>query len=327
MNQRKNLAQLASDLKYHAAGCVVRVQGSWPDEALKQFRSYLGRQGLFPSEDELRTALEQAKEQCFQGESGLYLCGEQPCRDKMQFDFSDRGLEAASKESGVPVSLTGCQGPCKQAPVLSLRVRKRWEVFAQVVSSEDWETVLVFANRASAAGTLLIDLGPASHFRFDPVHQAANGSVHLKSLRFLLGHFEGEGRYAAGSYSFQKEVIGTLEADGRCIALRMGASYPLSNGGKDVHRAFVVVGAEPSSGKIEGRAYTDGGLIREYSVQVQDGSLEFDDIPPGHGSGAQRARKVLKPLNNGFEERLEVENGAGVFVPYYVILMRRVQPR
>ena len=53
MNQRKDLTQVASALEYHAAGFVVRDQGSWTNEALRQFRGYLGRQGLFPSEDEL----------------------------------------------------------------------------------------------------------------------------------------------------------------------------------------------------------------------------------------------------------------------------------
>jgi len=323
-NVRKVFTELPSTLEHHAAGFLVRVQGSWTDEALKQFRGYLGRHGLFALEDELLTALHQVKEQCFDGESRLYICSERPCRDKIQFDSSDRALQSATKGCGVPVSFTGCQGPCKQAPVLSLRVRNRWELLAQVVSDDDWQSVLAFAKRAAVAGTLLIDPGAAAHFRFDPVHFAANGSVHLKSLRFLLGHFGGVGRYATGSYSFQKEVIGTLEAGGRCIALRMDASYPLPNGSKDVHRAFVVVNTEPSSGKIAGRAYTDGGVIRDYLVQLQDGALEFDDIPPGHLRRAQRARKVLCPTTDGFEERLEVENDTGVFVPYYVIPMRRV---
>ena len=67
----------------------------------------------------------------------------------------------------------------------------------------------------------------------------------MKPLEFLLGHFRGEGRYAMVEYAFQKEVIGSFEAGGRFIALRMDASYPLADGRKDVHKAFVIVGSEP----------------------------------------------------------------------------------
>jgi len=64
------------------------------------------------------------------------------------------------------------------------------------------------------------------------------------------------------SYAFQKEVIGTFEAGGRFIALRMDASYPLADGRKDVHKALVIVGSEAASGSITAHAYTDGGIVR-----------------------------------------------------------------
>jgi hypothetical protein len=68
-------------------------------------------------------------------------------------------------------------------------------------------------------------------------------------------------------YSFQKEVVGTVEAGGRFIALRMDVAYPLVDGQHDVHKALVIAGAEPLSGKITAHAYTDGGLVREYIVE------------------------------------------------------------
>jgi hypothetical protein len=55
--------------------------------------------------------------------------------------------------------------------------------------------------------------------------------------------------------------------------------------------------------------------------------LQFDDLPPGgHAGQWRRARKVLRPTPEGFEEQLEVDGGEG-FVPYYVISMQRVTSR
>jgi hypothetical protein len=114
-----------------------------------------------------------------------------------------------------------------------------------------------------------------------------------------------------------------FEAGGRFIALRMDASYPLADGRKDVHKALVIVGSEPSSGSITAHAYTDGGLVRQYLVERFEQSLQFADEPPGHRECWKRARKILRPTIEGFEERLEVDDGSG-HVPYYVIPMQRV---
>jgi hypothetical protein len=184
--------------------------------------------------------------------------------------------------------------------------------------------VLRFANKAAAAGTLLLDAQDAQQYRFDPVHNEPKQDVHLNHLMFLLGHFRGDGKYAMTSYTFQKEVIGTFEAGGRFIALRMDASYPLPDGRKDVHKAFVIVGSEPSSETIKAHVYTDGGTVREYCIESGNGQLHFDDVPPGHGKLWKRARKILRPTAEGFEERLEVDSGDGSFVPYYVIVMQKV---
>jgi len=297
------------------------VHGSWTDKALEELRKYLNRKGLFLSEGELLEVLESGKARYLEGDACLFVCAEHPCREKAQFDISPEAAEPAG-ERGIPVRTTGCQGPCKQAPVLSLRVGSRCEMFGQVGSTTDWQTIVQFAERARNGGTLLTDAGEAAHFRFDPVHGAPNGSVHLRSLQFLLGHFQGDGRYVNGSYSFQKQTIGTLEAGGRFIALRMDASYPLADGLKDVHAALVVVGPD-ESGNIRARAYTDSGVVRKYSVQVDKGFLSFDDVPPAHATQG-RARKVLSPTYDGFEERLEVDDGRGAFTPYYVIQMRKI---
>jgi hypothetical protein len=324
MTKTDKASDAMADLEFHASGFVAKVGGTWTDTALEQFRDYLTKVGILTSEDELRAVVENAKDKFWQGDCRVFLCNALPCHTKIRFDLSIEALDRSYSEFGVPASLTGCQSPCKQAPVLTLRVGDRSECFAQVASPADWQRVLEFASRAAAAGTLLLDAREAQQYRFDPVHDEPKQNVHLNHLLFLLGHFRGEGKYAMTSYTFQKEVIGTFEAGGRFIALRMDASYPLPDGRKDVHKALVIVGSEPSSETIKAHVYTDGGTVREYSIDSGDGQLYFDDVPPGHGKIWKRARKILRPTVEGFEERLEVDSGTGSFVPYYVIPMRKV---
>ena len=314
-----------TDLEFHASGFVAKVGGSWTDSALEQFRDYLKKIGIPTSVDELCVVVEGAKEKFWQGDCRVFVCNALPCHTKIGFDLSNEATDRSYREFSVPVSFTGCQGPCKQAPVLTLRVGNRSEYFAQVSSPTDWQRLLRFANKAAAAGTLLLDAQDAEQYRFDPVHDQPKQNVHLNHLLFLLGHFRGEGEYAMTTYKFQKEVIGTFEAGGRFIALRMDASYPLSDGRKDVHKAFAIVGSEPSSDTIKAHVYTDGGTIRDYCIESGNGQLHFDDVPPGHGKIWKRARKILRPTAEGFEERLEVDNGDGGFVPYYVVRMRKVE--
>lgn len=232
-------------------------------------------------------------------------------------------MDRVSREVGLPISKTGCQGPCKQAPIVSLRIGGRSEMFAQVTTEDDWRAVLGFVTAAVRAGSLSIDPRDAEEYLHDPVHDHGKSSAHLKPLRFLLGHFRGEGRYAMTEYAFHKEVIGSFEAGGRFIALRMDASYPLADGRKDVHKALVIVGSEPSSGNITAHAFTDGGIVRAYAIARSAQALEFADLAPGHANQWKRARKIIKPTLEGFEENLEVDGGQG-FVPYYTIPMRRV---
>ena len=312
-----------SELQFHASGFMVKVNGAPTEEALMQFRHYLKLRRLEPSDSELAAVLSQAQKEYVHGFARLSVCTGEPCRGKIGFDLTDTALESAAALSGMPVALTGCLGPCKQAPVLSLRVVDRSEFFAQVTSSRDWQTILEFARQARNAGTLMTSAGNAEPFRFDPVHDHLKPSVDLLPLQFLLGHFRGQGQYAITPYAFHKELIGTPEAGGRFIALRMGVSYPLFDGRTDVHKALVMVGAQQSRERFIAHAYTDAGIFREYLVDESEGRLSFDDLPPGHSNQWRRARKLLCPTPSGFEEHLEVDSGEG-FVPYYTISMRRV---
>lgn len=314
-----------TELQFHASGFIVKVHGTWTDDALNQFHDFLKRRRLNPSDDTLMAILRQAKKKYLDGPACLSVCAAKPCRDKIGFDLSDDALESSATKAAMPISLTGCQGPCKQAPVLSLRIADRSEFFAQVASARDWQAILEFAKQARSAGTLMMSAGAAEPFRFDPVHDHLKSTVRLTPLRFLLGHFRGEGKYTMTPYTFKKEVIGTPEAGGRFIALRMGVSYPLVDGRIDVHNALVMVGAQASPDRFIAHAYTDAGIFRQYSVEGTEGGLKFDDLPPGHADQWRRARKTLRPTPEGFVEQLDVDGGEG-FVPYYVISMQRVTP-
>jgi NADH:ubiquinone oxidoreductase subunit E len=318
--QRK---QTQADLEALALAFVVQVQGSWTDEALKGWRAELARLKLTPTEPEISAALAHAQEHFSQGPAHLFLCMGRPCHRRQKFDASDQALRQGTDESRLLLSLTECQGPCKQAPIATLRVGQRSTIFAQFAQEADWHAVRSFAQRAATAGTLLIELGTADPFEFDPVHDHDKGSVPLRKLQFLLGHFQGEGREVTQPKTFQKELVGTWEAAGRCIALRMGVTYPLADGRKDTHNAFVAIGVNPTTEGIEARAYTDGGDVHDFQLQLDGDTIMFDERPSAHHT-ARRSRKILRPTATGFEERLEVDRGEGRFETHYIITMQRL---
>jgi hypothetical protein len=323
MPRARTLTKRNAELELHASGFLVKVEGTWTDAALAQFRHFLDLRRLSPSAQQLEESLSHAKENYLAGKNRLYVCAAEPCCSKIAFDTSDAAFDRLGRELGLPISKTGCQGPCKQAPIVSLRIGERSEMFAHVITQDHWRAVLEFVKAAVQSGSLLIDAAAAEDFRHDPVHDHGKPSAHLKPLRFLLGHFRGEGRYAMTEYAFHKEVIGSFEAGGRFIALRMDASYPLADGRKDVHKALVIVGSDESSGDFTAHAYTDGGIVRKYAIARSEQALEFADLAPGHPNQWKRARKIIKPTPEGFEENLEVDDGRG-FVPYYTIPMRKI---
>lgn len=325
MPQRR--AATEPDLETLALAFVVQVQGSWTPEALQGWRAQLARQGHTREEHEIEAALARARQQFYEGQAHLFLCMGRPCRQRQKFLTSDEELQRLAVQAPLSLSTTECQGPCKQAPVATLRVGQRSEMFAQFKQPADWQSVLDFARRAASASTLLIEPGQAQPFQFDPVHDHDKVSVPLRQLDFLIGHFQGEGQEVtvSGPSSFWKEVVGAWEAVGHCLTLRMGVTYPLADGRKDTHTAFVAIGVNPATDHIEARAYTDGGNVHDYHLQIEAERLKFDDQPATHLQ-AQRARKILRPTVDGFEERLEIDYGTGQFEPHYVITMHRVAP-
>jgi len=155
------------------------------------------------------------------------------------------------------------------------------------------------------------------------VHGPKEQDPRLQDLGFLVGHFQGEGKYLKGSRQFQKDVDGAWQAGGQFLSLRMSVAYPLKDGQVDVHDAFVVVGLNPANKQLEARAYTDSGGKIDYQLEVAGQGICFSDRPPGHQSKMKtlRARKVLCPHENGFEERLEVDFGTGDYELYSHIIM------
>lgn len=313
-----------SALEEHARAFVVRMQGRWAPADVEILGGRL-RHRRVDRVNDLDTVLAQAKAWFDSGTAHLSVCDGKACRERARdVERLMPRLRAFGDATGCQVSVTGCQGPCKQAPIATLRVSDRCEIFSQVFDLCDWEAVLEYAERAVRGGTLLCDPGPALPFRFDPVHTASHGSNALRRLGFLVGHFSGMGCYANRVGEFHKEVVGGWEAGGRFLALRMAVTYPLDDGRKDVHQALVIVGYDDGQGVYEARAFTDSGTTRTYSLAVGDDQILFEDRIPGHVA-ADRARKVLRPQAAGLDELLEVQTGSEAFRPYSMLELRPVR--
>src|SRR5258706_3441197 len=132
MNRANSATTISNDVDFHAAGFLVKGQGAWTDAALVQFRHFLKLRRLSPSEKQLQQSLRQAKLEYSNGAQRLYLCAAQPCCSKVRFDMSDAALKQLGEETGVAISKTGCQGACKHAPILSLRIGEQKETLAPV---------------------------------------------------------------------------------------------------------------------------------------------------------------------------------------------------
>ena len=301
---------------------VASGLGFYTDETVADLRRYVEAKGIAHTAKEFDASLERAKRHFGQGDAHLFLCDGEPCRQRRRFEATSNALLREAEHIGCRISLTACQGPCKQAPVALLRVGHGCEFFAQFVRHRDWEAVLGFGQRAAQAKTLLVDAGTAQPFRFDPVHQPEKPSAALESVRFLVGHFEGTVELPLEQRSIEKEVVGSWEAGGRFLSLRMAATYRTKNGLWDRHQVFIVLGPDEETGALVSRAYTDGGLIHEFHIVIEERRLMFADRVPHHVP-AMAARKVLTPTEDGYEETLELDRGLGVFEPYYRMPIQR----
>lgn len=301
---------------------VVSGLGVYTDEAVSDLRRYVASKGMTHTAMEFDASLERAKQHFTKEDAHLFLCDGEPCQQRRRFEANVEALQHEAERIGCRISTTACQGPCKQAPVALLRVGHGCEFFAQFVHHREWETVMSFAQRAARAKTLLVDAGTVQPFRYDPIHEPAKPSAALESVRFLLGHFEGTVELPLEQRSIQKEVIGSWEAGGRFLSLRMAATYRQTDGSWDRHQVFIILGPDEETGELVSRAYTDGGLIHEFHIVIEESRLMFADRVPHHVA-AVAARKVLTPTAHGYEETLQLDRGLGVFEPYYSIPIQR----
>jgi hypothetical protein len=314
--------RLVSDLALHALGFVARVDGQVDDAARSQFRRFVRARRGAASVAEMARALDEALALYRAGDM-LMVCSAQPCAGAFGFDTSDRAAVEIASRVAMPVMRTGCQGQCKHKPVVSLRVGEQTEMFGRLTTNRCRGAVFDYAKAAHALESFVVPGSNVDAFRLDREHGSFEPAACLEYINFLSGRFRGEGRYADGTYKFTKEVVGTYEAGGRCVALRMVARYPTSGGRHDLHRALVVVGlASECDDKLVGRAFTDGGDMVDYEVECRDACLEFDDRSPDHGTAWKRVRKVLRPTRAGYEEWLYVDRGDGL-EPYYRVDMQR----
>ena len=301
---------------------VVSGMGVCTDEAVADLRRLVESKAITHSSLEFDASLARAKRHFLEHDAHFFLCDGEPCRQRRGFETTSNALQSEAERIGCQISPTACQGPCKQAPLALLRVGHGCELFSQFARRREWEAVLSFAQRAAQAKTLLVDAGTAQPFRFDPIHEPEKPSAALEYVRFLLGHFEGTVELPQEQRSIQKEVVGSWEAGGRFLSLRMAATYRKANGSWDRHQAFVVLGPDEETGALVSRAYTDGGMIHEFHIVLEDGRLMFPDRMP-HNMPAVAARKVLVPTAQGYEESVEIDWGRGVYEPYYSMPLQR----
>ncbi|MFT3699328.1 MAG: hypothetical protein QM831_39635 [Kofleriaceae bacterium] len=279
------------------------------DEAVRaRFARFVRARGVFANSSELDAALDRARDR-YLADDALLVCDAHPCNATNRLTLA----------VGMPVRRTGCQGFCKHKPMMTLRVGSQRELIGRATPS-DHDAIEMFARAALQERSLLVPQRSAIEpLRIDAEH-GDTPAGQLRAVHFLCRRFRGAGRYTDGSYSFTKEVVGSYEAGGRFLSLRMEAHYPTSDRGVDVHRALVIVGVT-NAGTLTGRAFTDGGDVHDYEITYANDELEFADRSPDHGMRCTAVRKRLRPTPDGYEECLEVDRGRG-FQPYYAIAMR-----
>ncbi|MGQ0811055.1 MAG: (2Fe-2S) ferredoxin domain-containing protein, partial [Nitrospiraceae bacterium] len=280
---------------------VVGEKGICADEAVADLRRYAQSKDIVSNAADFDQSLDRAKQQFAEGHTHFFLCDGAPCRRRRRFDGMAGALQQAAETVGCRITLTACQGPCKQAPVATLRVGTQSEMFAQFAQVSQWEAVLGFVKAACKAGTLQIAAESAEPFRYDPDHGSEKPCPAILPLQILIGHIEGMVELPEERRSIHKEVVGSWEVGGRFIALRMAATYQRAGGPNDRHHALVLVGPDGEAGGFLSRAYTDAGLVQDFHLECEGTQLWFADRVP-HGVVAKAARKVLAPTAEGYDE-------------------------
>lgn len=318
----EELDRPSSELGRYALALLAVNSGCWTAESESLLCGYMKEKGLDHAAGAVSEVKATAHRRFHEGRAQLFLCTGGPCERRMKFDRSERAMQGYAEQAGVGITRTACQGPCKHAPVATVRAGQACEMFAEFARPPEWGAVLDFAGRAERAGTLLIDPGEALPYRFNPAHDHEKPSAALEQVRYLVGHFEGDVHLPNERRSMRKEVIGSWEAGGRFLALRMGVTYHREHGRSDRHQALVLLGPDWERGGLLAHAYTDAAAMHAFQVEVEQGALSFPDRVP-HAVHAVSARKVLVADREGFVERVEFDRGLGLFETYYSMTLRR----
>lgn len=274
--------------------------------------------GLAPAR---RAAIRRRAERRFwSGPARLFVCQGAHCAERSE------GSGSLASGRRLAISETGCQGACEVGPVATLRVGERCQSFAGLRSAAAWSALRELAGRAASAGTLLVDPGRAGPLRYDPVHGGLAGTDPLAGLAFLVGRFHGAGRLGPGHW-FHKELVGERVAGGRFLSLRMAVSHELGDGSKDVHEALVLIGRAPGTGRLEARAFTDGGDTAVFELEEIDQGIAFDDPVRVHGEPPRPACKRIERCEEGVLEEVDLRDAAPGESPYSSVRLRRVSSR
>jgi hypothetical protein len=73
MERARTADETDREIAFHALGFLVKVEGSWTESALAQFRHFLHLRRLSPSDDELRVVLERPEKPIATGQT-IYIC-------------------------------------------------------------------------------------------------------------------------------------------------------------------------------------------------------------------------------------------------------------
>lgn len=110
---------------------VVSGMGTCTEEAVEDLRRYVQSKEIAHTAADFNASLERAKRHFAEGEAHLFLCDGVPCRRRQRFEATPESFRGTEQMMGCPITMTDCQGPCKQAPVATLRVGAKCDMFTQ----------------------------------------------------------------------------------------------------------------------------------------------------------------------------------------------------
>lgn len=153
------------------------------------------------------------------------------------------------------------------------------------------------------------------------MHPLRRPAPALRGVAFLVGSLRGDGWLGEPGRRYTKRVTGRWVAGNQHLLVEMEADYSAEDGRVDRHSAVLVLSARGA--RVESRAYVDSGGVLDYVLEPEGAAVAFDDVVP-HGVPAVRARKVLRPLETGYEESLLIDPGDGRLVLHARIALARL---